>query len=112
MRRIAVVSDYRELVAALRARAEALDVSNLVLDDITGLASGHTGKLLSLYPKRTLGRVSLGALLAALGVKLVVIEDPEALDRVKGRLTQRAPQGPRRGGALLAEGDGSQPIVR
>jgi hypothetical protein len=88
-----------------------LDVSNLVLDDVTGLPSGYSGKLLSRRFRRTLGRVSLGVLLQALGVKLVVVEDPAALDRVRDRLTQRKANGRHRE-LEPVEGNGSQPIVR
>jgi hypothetical protein len=95
-RALAVVHDYSELVAALRARAEALNVSNLVLDEVSGLQSGYSGKLLSLHPKRTLGRLSLGLLLATLGVQLVMVEDREALKRVKGRLEPRKHNGAHR----------------
>jgi hypothetical protein len=96
MRPIAVVSDYRGLVSALRARADELDVSNETLDATTGLAHGYCGKLLGLHLRKPLGRVSLGVLLTPLGVKLVVVEDPEALARVRGRLTRRKHNGKRR----------------
>jgi hypothetical protein len=111
MRRIAVVSDYAELVSCLRARAEALNISNETLDGVTGLTSGYAGKLLSRRFRRTLGRVSLGVLLAALGLRLVVEEDPAALDRVRDRLTQRKANGRHRE-LEPVEGNGSQPIVR
>jgi hypothetical protein len=93
MRRIAVVSNYSELIACLRQRAETLNISNVVLDDVSGLQDGYSGKLLSLNPKRTLGRLSLGLMLGALGLRLIVVEDREALKRVKGRLEPRKRNG-------------------
>jgi hypothetical protein len=103
MRRLAVVSDYEQLVMALRARAEALNISNMTIDETAGLPSGYAGKLLSICPNRTLGRVSLGCLLAVLGLRLVVEEDPAALDRVRPHLTPRK-GGPRRGAGLRVAG--------
>jgi hypothetical protein len=102
MRPIAVVSDYAGLVSVLRERAEQLDVSNEVLSDVTGLASGYVGKVLGLNGKKQLGRVSLGVVLSALGLKLAVLEDPEALERVRPRLTRRH-GGPRRGYAVRVQ---------
>jgi hypothetical protein len=93
-RALAVVHDYGELVVALRNRAEQLNISNLVLDDVSGLQSGYTSKCLTLGLKRkTLGRLSLGVLLQALGLQLVVVEDPEALARVRPRLEPRRKNG-------------------
>ena len=95
-RQIAVVSNYYELVACLRARADTLDVSNLTLDEVAGLQEGYTGKVLAISPSRALGRMSLGALLGALGLKLAVLEDREALARVRPRLVKRRHNGKHR----------------
>jgi hypothetical protein len=104
MRRLAVVSDYQGLVSALRARADELDVSNETLDATTGLASGYTSKVLGLGSGRSLGRLSLGVLLTALGLQLVVVEDPEALARVRGRLVPRKKNGIHRRALGAADG--------
>ena len=37
-------------------------------------------------PKRSFGQISLDALLGAAGIKLIAVEDAEALDRVRARL--------------------------
>jgi hypothetical protein len=86
---IAEVRSWNDLHAAFRARAESLNVSRLVLDELSGLQSGYASKLLAPVPMRHFGRVSLGAMLGALGLKLVVQEDKEALARVAGRLVGR-----------------------
>ena len=96
MRRIAVVHDYAGLVSALRERAEALNISNMTIDLTSGLQSGYTGKVLSLRPKRQLGRLSLGLMLSTLGVQLVMVEDPEQLARMRPRLVKRKKNGPGR----------------
>jgi hypothetical protein len=94
---IAEVRSWNDLHAALRARAESLNVSRLVLDELSGLQSGYASKLLAPVPMRHFGRVSLGAMLGALGLKLVVQEDKEALARIAGRLVRRERNVPRRG---------------
>ena len=94
---IAEVRSWNDLHAALRARAESLNVSRLVLDELSGLQSGYASKLLAPVPIRHFGRGSLGAMLGALGLKLVVQEDKEALARVAGRLVRRERNVRRRG---------------
>ena len=86
---LAVVRDYDGLRAALRARADQLQVTRLVLDDATGLPAGYCAKLLAPVPSKNLGCVSLGLLLGALGLKLLVVQDDEALARIKGKLVLR-----------------------
>src|SRR5215469_15439449 len=80
-RELATVTDYDTLIAALRARADELNVARLVIDETAGLQSGYTGKLLGAAQIKTIGRISMGPLLGALGLALVVVEDPEAAAR-------------------------------
>jgi hypothetical protein len=82
---IARVSDYGALVSALRARSAELNVRREVLDSVAGLQQGYSAKLLSPVPSKSLGRVSLGPVLQALGLAIVLVEDAEALARVKNR---------------------------
>ena len=55
---------------------------------MAGLTSGYVGKVIGINGKRSLGRVSLGVLLSALGLKLLVVEDPEGLARIRPRLVR------------------------
>jgi hypothetical protein len=89
MKPLATVRTYDELNAALRARADALDISRETIDAISGLQNGYAGKLLAPIPIRTLSRVSLGAMLGALGLKLIVVEDVETLQKIEKRLAKR-----------------------
>lgn len=88
-RQIAVVHDYPGLLTALRERAERLNVSRAVIDDVSGLASGYAGKLLANPPMKTLGAISLGPMLGALGLSLVLIEDPDQMRRIASRMSAR-----------------------
>ncbi len=84
---IAEVRDYQQLISALRARVVELGAAGETLDDVAGLPLRYTMKLLAPMPLKTLGRTSMGPLLGVLGLKLLVVEDTEALERVRRRLT-------------------------
>lgn len=94
------VHDYEGLQLALRERAEELNVSRLTLDEATGLPSGYSGKLLCMPPVKSLGPISLGLMLQALGLKLFVAEDYDALAKISRRLVpkKRSTQPPSIGG--------------
>jgi hypothetical protein len=85
------VNTYPALIGALRMRAQELGsrVSGETLDEVSGLAAGYVGKLLSVNPVRRLGMKSLGPLLGALGLALIVAEDEAAMARCGKRLTRR-----------------------
>jgi hypothetical protein len=84
-----------DLVEALRQRRDELDISHETIDEISGLQSGYSGKLLAPRAPRNLSYNSLGLILGALGVGLEVVEDPEQIARVAKRWQKRKPQGPR-----------------
>lgn len=85
---LAVIRSYNDFHQALRARAEVLKVSRPVLDEIAGLQHGYTSKLLSPVPTKHISRMSFGALLGAMGLKLLLVVDDEALARVQSRIDQ------------------------
>lgn len=87
--------DYLDLHAAARARAEQLNVSRETIDDVAGLTNGYASKLLALPPIKKFGPISLGPTMRALGLKMIVVDDPEALAKVEGRLTPREHGDPR-----------------
>jgi hypothetical protein len=105
-----VITSMPELVAALRARRDELNISHELIDDIAGLQSGYTSKLLAPTPGKNLGYMSLGAIMGALGIGLVVVEDSARRALVEGRWSQRkrAPNRERFHGALLD--NASRPI--
>ena len=88
-REIGIAHDYEQLHALLRRRADELCVSRITLDEVSGLQDGYCAKLLAPVPIRGLGASTLGPLLGALGLALVVVEEQAALDRVRDRLTPR-----------------------
>jgi hypothetical protein len=86
----AIITDYAGLLAVLRRRADQLRLSRISLDTLTGLADGHSAKLLAPAHSKILGEKSFGAMLEALGLRLVVEEDPQALAKYAARCEPRA----------------------
>ncbi len=78
----APIRSMPELVQALRARRDALNISHETIDSIAGLQSGYTSKLLAPKPIKNLGPMSFGSLLGALGLAVVVVEDTDQCERV------------------------------
>jgi hypothetical protein len=89
-RQIATVRDYAQLHAALRARAEELRLSRETIDAISGLQSGYSGKLLAPVPIKGLGPATLGPILGAMGVFIVLVEDVEMLERYAARQPKKS----------------------
>jgi len=92
---LAEVTSPSDLHNALRQRADQLGVTREVLDQVSGLTSGYSSKLLAPEPSKMFGRVSLSLMLSALGCRLVLLADPTAapfLARLPKR--QRPPAGP------------------
>lgn len=88
---IAVASNYSELKDVIRSRADELKFTRADLDAVAGLTDGHASKLLSpkALPAKVFGPVSLGAILASLGLRLVVAVDHELTEQAKRRVLER-----------------------
>lgn len=89
-RQLATVKEYDALIEAMRGRLVELNITHATLDRITGLPGGYAGKVLGDARVRSLGPVSFGLLLQALGLKLAVLEDVEAVERMAIRWEERA----------------------
>jgi hypothetical protein len=85
---VATVTDYPGLIAALRSWMQELGTTMESVDEVCGWQSRHVNKLLAPTMIKTLGRVSMGAVLGALGLKLIVAVDEPVLARMKRRLAQ------------------------
>jgi hypothetical protein len=101
---LAIVTDYRGLVTALRRRIVELGTGMESVDAVAGLPARYTSKLLSRNNKTSLGQTSMGPILGALGLKLAVLPDDEALAKVIDRLPPRGTKGPKLGDAELGVG--------
>jgi hypothetical protein len=84
------IVDSESLRAACRARADELQVSRALIDEIGGLPSGYTGKILGESQVRRISLMSLGPLLGVLCVRLVMVHDDRAFARLRSRLVKRS----------------------
>jgi len=90
--------NYESLVEALKRRAGELEISYSDLDAIAGLPAGFAGKFMGPSSVKRLGPLSLFTVLPALGLKLTLAVDPDALRRY-------AQRGPRRHGKQARMGN-------
>lgn len=79
------ITNYHELIEAMRCRKAALGLSDKALDEITGLADGHCGKVLGPARVRGLGAQGLDDYMVALAFDLVLVPSAEKLAAMKGR---------------------------
>jgi hypothetical protein len=86
---LATVCDYDSLQRALRERADALNLSRVEIDRLANLPPGYASKLLSPVPIKKLGNASMPFMLAALGVRLELVEDTESMDQLARKATRR-----------------------
>ena len=77
MQIIGHTESFSELAKLIARRRYQLGISSPHLDQIAGLADGHTSKIEC--GSKKLGEISLPALLATLGLKLAVVADDESL---------------------------------
>jgi len=71
------IAEYADLIEICRARAELLDLTRLETDRLAGLADGHAGHLLSRTFSKVFGPVTLLPVLQTLGLRMLLVEDPE-----------------------------------
>jgi hypothetical protein len=74
---------HDELVALLRERQLALGLSNELVGHLARLSDGHVDKLLGPARQRGLSQLSLDALMNALAIKIIVVEDEAMAARMK-----------------------------
>ena len=75
---IAVVRSYDDLRRAVADHCDRVGMSRMELDGEAGLTDGHAAKLLAAKARKKLGIVTLGRVMAAAGLVLIVAIDPDA----------------------------------
>jgi len=78
---IATVRSYDDLRRAVANHCDRVGMSRMELDAEAGLTDGHSAKLLSARARKKLGIVTLGRVMAAAGLVLIVAIDPDAPHR-------------------------------
>jgi hypothetical protein len=86
-----------ELLQIVRDRVANLGISHLVLDELVGWQSGYSGKILSPVPAKRLSPFFSFLALEALGLKMTISEDAEALAKVQSRLSKSKKRNMHRG---------------
>jgi hypothetical protein len=81
--------NYVQFMEALRDRCADLDVAYETVDVMAGLPARYLAKVLAPVPIKALGPVSLGPMLGAMGLKVLVVEDAETLARFAKKLSKR-----------------------
>jgi hypothetical protein len=78
---IAVVRSYDDLRRAVADYCDQIGMSRMELDAEAGLTDGHAAKLLSAKARKKFGIVTLGRVMAAAGLVLQIVIDPDAQHR-------------------------------
>ena len=84
---LAEVRSYADLLSALRNRAEQLNISRASIGDTAGFLQGYAETILS--GVKSLGPQSLAPFLTAMGLKLILVEDVEAVAKYASRIERR-----------------------
>lgn len=82
MKLIAAFTSPEELHRAMRERADVVAMSRQTLDELAGLASGHSAMLLCTPPQKGFGLMSMFSMAGALGGTIAIIEDPRAMEKM------------------------------
>lgn len=79
---IAVVTDTGALIAVLRARGHALGISYRNINVLAELSEGHVEKIFAPVPCKGVGLGVIWGLAEAVGLKIALVEDPDAMARI------------------------------
>jgi hypothetical protein len=84
-----IVTDYEALQEGFIDRVEDLNVPRGEVDAAGGFTPGHASKLLCSPPIKLLGRESLGKMLKATGMALILAIDDQRFAPIKAQLVKR-----------------------
>jgi len=84
-----VVPDYASACAAIRARADALNISRAAIDDLADLPEGNAGKLLSPVPDKRMQAETMLRMLDAVELDVVLVPRPGAEQRIADLVGER-----------------------
>lgn len=81
------------LLEAFRRAVDARGTTYETTSELAGLPTRYVNKLLAPVPVKNIGRESLGPLMGATAVKILVVDDDEMLSALAGRFPKRKPGG-------------------
>jgi hypothetical protein len=82
-------TSYDEMLAAVRARVNELQIHGERFDEFAGLPKGYLSKLIGVRPTRRIAMTSMSMVLDGLGMIGQFVEDPRGTQRLKNRLQPR-----------------------
>src|SRR5215813_12062257 len=85
------VTGLADVLHALRARAEEIDIGRLTIDELAGLSLGHASKVLADPPMKRMSVDTVTVIAPAMGLKLLLVKDPDATAKMQRRWTKRTP---------------------
>jgi hypothetical protein len=86
---VATVSDHNQLLEAIRRRIQELGLSYEVVNDLAGLQENYLTKVISNPPPKRMSPFTQFLILQALGLRIKQEEDPELIEKLRGRWTKR-----------------------
>jgi hypothetical protein len=91
------IKTYNDLIKALRSRTAEVNTTFCGIDAVAGLPSNYTAKLLAAQPIKKMSVFTMLCIADALGLRLLLAPDPDALARLRERsdwtvLRRRGPQ--------------------
>jgi len=85
----ATVNDHNALLAATRRRVDELELPHQIVEDLAGLQSGYLSKVLADPPPKRMGAFTSFLILQALGLDMQLVENPQAMERLRPRFEKR-----------------------
>jgi hypothetical protein len=86
---IASFSEYKGLLAALRKCREERQISFETLDGIANAPSGYFSKVMAPRSQRSITTRAMLSAMFGLGVKFLVVDDPDTLQQINGLMKKR-----------------------
>lgn len=86
----APITNYDEMVDVLRARKSELGLSDAVVDELTGLPTGYTGKVLGPARVKKMGALSLWLMLEVLAFDMRLDSSVEKAAKMQERWEKRS----------------------
>jgi hypothetical protein len=80
---VATAGNYLELIAGLRSRLAELEISYATLDALAGWTDSYATKVLGQEPQRHMGVMAFDAMINALALKVVLVDDPQKLEKIR-----------------------------
>lgn len=84
------IADESDLVNALRARIEELNISRSEIDAELDLPGGYASKRLTLPQVKYFGKDAFWNMAELLGLAVILVDDPHARDRYAARMRRRS----------------------